>query len=67
MIKEVEVIVKIPRTVVVPVIVTIERAVPTHKVIEQEVVYERHSQNPVNGTTHDDVIEVIFFNKTQKD
>ena len=51
-------IVPVERVVTVPVHVITERFVPVPKLIEQEVVYERHVEVPCVGTTHDDIIEV---------
>ena len=53
-----EVIVPVERIVNVPVHVITERFVPVPKYIEQEVVYERNVEVPVQGAAHDDVIEV---------
>jgi len=55
---EKEVIVPIERIVIVPIHVITERFVEVPKLIEQEVVYERHVEVPVHGAAHDDVIEV---------
>lgn len=61
----VEKIVEIPveRIVEVPVEIIIERAVPRHKVIEQETVYEKHFENAVQAGVFEEVHEVILFFK----
>lgn len=55
---EKEIIVPIERIVNVPVHVLTERFIPVPKYIEQEVVYERHVEVPVQGAVHDDVLDV---------